>query len=648
MKWRYAVASALGFVLLVVIITGWLVGSRSDEILGETHVGSIDASGMTGDELAAALGQFEQTLAGRERIIAIDGTSIAVLGEDLGFGVDTEATVDAAMAVGRGSFWDTLRSIMFAKRASIAPVIDVSTSRVEVAAAEWQQLVANQPFDGALHYEDGRVVLDPPRPGMGITRGPELEDLLVASFLGPPEDLTILATEPLAPSVSQEVAADALTLAERIVAGPVTLRSDDPQVAITFTGNQLGRALTSRVDGPSLIAELDPTIMESYLEPLQDELEAPPQDAVITITDDDQVVIEPSRPGGLIDPTLVVDEVISAAGTADRTGTLTYVEGTEAAFTTEDAEALGIKGKVSEFTTFHDCCQPRVQNIHRIADIVDGALVMPGEEFNVNEFVGPRTREKGFVPAPMILAGRFVDSVGGGISQFATTLYNAVFFGGYTDVTHTPHSFYFSRYPEGREATVSFPKPDLIFRNDTDAALLIKTEYTDTEITVKFFGDNGGIDVQADLSERSRFRNPVTEYQPDSSLAPGVEKVVSSGTTGWDVTVTRTITHPNGEVTVETWDERYRPQPRVVRRHPCSIPGSVQACPTTTTSTVTTAATTTTASQPVTTTTVAPTTTSAPTTSTIPETSTSTSPTTSSTTVAPTTTVPTTTTTAPT
>ncbi|MBT8250681.1 MAG: VanW family protein [Acidimicrobiia bacterium] len=642
MKWRYAVASALGFVLFVVIITGWLVGSRSDEILGETYVGSIDASGMTRDELASALGRFEQSLAGRERIVSIDGTSLAVLGEDLGFGVDIETTIDASMAVGRGSFWETLRSIIFSKPVSIDPIIDVSTSKVEAAAAGWQQLVANQPFDGALRYEDGRVVLDPPRPGVGITGGDQLEEQLIASFLGPPEDLAILDMEPRESAVSEEVAADALALAERIVEAPVTLRSDYPQVAITFTGAQLGRALISTVDGPSLIAGLDPEVMESYLEPLQDELEAPPRDAVITVTDDDQVVIEPSRPGGLIDPTMVVSEVVSAAGSAGRTGTLTYVEGSEAAFTTEDAEALGIKEKVSEFTTFHDCCQPRVQNIHQIADIVDGALVMPGEEFNVNEFVGPRTREKGFVPAPMILAGRFVDSVGGGISQFATTLYNAVFFGGYTDVTHTPHSFYFSRYPEGREATVSFPKPDLIFRNDTEAALLIKTEYTDTEITVKFFGDNGGIDVQADLSERSRFRNPVTEYQPDSSLTPGAEKVVSSGTRGWDVTVTRTITHPNGEVTVETWDERYRPQPRIVRRHPCSIPGSVQTCPTTTTSTVTTSATTT-STQPVTTTTTAPTTTQAPTTSTMPTTSTSTSSTTTTTT---TTTSSTTTTTA--
>jgi vancomycin resistance protein YoaR len=99
-----------------------------------------------------------------------------------------------------------------------------------------------------------------------------------------------------------------------------------------------------------------------------------------------------------------------------------------------------------------------VTNIHRIADIVDGHVVRPGETFSLNGFVGRRDRARGFVPAPVILNGRFVDDVGGGVSQFATTLFNAVFFGGLQDLTHTPHIYYISRYPAGRGATVSFPQ----------------------------------------------------------------------------------------------------------------------------------------------------------------------------------------------
>jgi vancomycin resistance protein YoaR len=78
--------------------------------------------------------------------------------------------------------------------------------------------------------------------------------------------------------------------------------------------------------------------------------------------------------------------------------------------------------------------------------------------------------------------------VGGGISQLTTTVFNAAFFGGYPIPEWQAHSYYISRYPLGREATLSWPSPDLKFVNDTDTALLIKTGYTDVSITVKIFG----------------------------------------------------------------------------------------------------------------------------------------------------------------
>ena len=105
-------------------------------------------------------------------------------------------------------------------------------------------------------------------------------------------------------------------------------------------------------------------------------------------------------------------------------------------------------------------------NIHTIANIVNGAVIMPGDTFSLNQFVGPRDTKRGFVEAPMIEDGLFHNSVGGGVSQFATTMYNAVFFAGLKDIEHHPHSYYISRYPAGREATVSYPAPNLIFQND--------------------------------------------------------------------------------------------------------------------------------------------------------------------------------------
>ena len=130
--------------------------------------------------------------------------------------------------------------------------------------------------------------------------------------------------------------------------------------------------------------------------------------------------------------------------------------------TTEEAQKLRITELFSEFTTNYPCCAPRVTNIKRAATLLDGTIILPGKVFSLNGALGKRTKAKGFVSAPQIFNGRFEDAVGGGISQVATTLFNAAFFSGIKLVAHQPHQSNISRYPMGREATVwGRPRADL-------------------------------------------------------------------------------------------------------------------------------------------------------------------------------------------
>jgi len=190
---------------------------------------------------------------------------------------------------------------------------------------------------------------------------------------------------------------------------------------------------------------------------------------------------------------------------------------------------------IGEFTTYHKCCESRVTNIHLIADAVDGVVVPSGETWSLNDHVGRRTTAKGYVPAGAIVGGELVAEVGGGTSQFATTIYNAIFFAGLEDIYHRPHSIYFSRYPLGREATLGWTLPDIVFRNDTEYPVSIDTSYTSTSITVKLIGNNGGRTV--------------------STTTTG--SATTSG--GGSATVTRTIDYPDGTSTFESWTHRYNP-----------------------------------------------------------------------------------------
>ncbi len=285
----------------------------------------------------------------------------------------------------------------------------------------------------------------------------------------------------------------------------------------------------------------------------------------------------------------------------DRTGIREYVT---------DAEVLMFRApeKLSDFTTHHACCQNRVINIQTMAGTVDGYLVLPGETFTVNTVVGRRTAEKGYVLAGAIIGG-YVQccdqsaNLGGGTSQFGTTIYNAIFFSGLEEVDHTPHTLYFSRYPAGREATMGYPGLDVAFRNDTDSAVLITTHFTPwsgTNIRVKFWGNHGGRTVTATHScnapgtsifpevEEARgacgtFTTSAVVYEADASMGPADESR-SPGQAGFSISVDRTITYPDGEVKVETFDWTYSASPTVITTHPCNIPAGEagytgEACP---------------------------------------------------------------------
>jgi vancomycin resistance protein YoaR len=155
--------------------------------------------------------------------------------------------------------------------------------------------------------------------------------------------------------------------------------------------------------------------------------------------------------------------------------------------TLAEAEALGIEVPIASFTTNFTPGQSRVNNIQLMADMTQGVVLEPGERFSVNGRVGMRTRAKGFSSGGFINNGILEEAIGGGVSQYATTLFNAAFFGGLEIPEYQSHSLYISRYPYGREATLSFPKPDLVIENSTPHGVLIWPTYTDSSITVTLY-----------------------------------------------------------------------------------------------------------------------------------------------------------------
>ena len=268
-------------------------------------------------------------------------------------------------------------------------------------------------------------------------------------------------------------------------------------------------------------------------------------------------VVTPSKDGRGVDYEATLKDLLTVlTGTGERTITAVYAD-QPAELTTDELNKLGITGVIGEFTT-RGFAPDSGKNIRRAAQMINGMIVEPGETFSLNRATEPRTAANGFVEAGIISDGHASRGVGGGVSQVATTLYNAAYFAGMVDVEHKEHSFYISRYPPGREATVFGDAIDMKFRNDNPTGVMIQTVWTPSSITVRLFGTKR-YEVTSTPGPRTNPTEPEKVSIPD-----GEPCAKSNGAPGFTVTDTRTLREiSTGEVRRETRTVKYNPSPIV-------------------------------------------------------------------------------------
>lgn len=546
----------------------------SDRVLSGVSVAGVPLGGASRADAARRLHERAQELAGKQLQLVLAGKQVAVAVAELGLEVDAAQSASVALSAGRGGSWfgnalSYLRSWFGATPLDAAVRSDRATFEQALAKVE-PILVTEPPFIGGLSFDGGGARALPARSGRKISLDAALaacRSAVATGQVGAPVQLQATLQSPhLAPASLER----ALGLAQRLLRGTVTLENEQRRLSIEPL--ELAGLLTTSVQGDELVLTIDAAKLDAWLAPRRATWEAPARDAGFEVSARDEVRVTPSEAGTQLVTVDVAKALFEAGGSESHHGTLPLTRAPEPALTTEQAQKLGITKLVSSFTTRHDCCQPRVENIHRIATLLDGLVVQPGQTISLNAVVGPRTQKNGFVLAPSIEDGEMVDSVGGGVSQFATTIFNALFHGGYDIIERQPHTYWFTRYPMGHDATLGFPHPDIVFKNDSAAGLLVKTSFSDKTITVKLYGDNGGRRVSSSVSERRDIVKPALELLPNRAVEPDDEKVKEGGMIGWSVIASRTVTFADGTKKEEKRKVTYKPKPRRVEVHPCRIP----------------------------------------------------------------------------
>ncbi|MES1173022.1 MAG: VanW family protein [Myxococcales bacterium] len=577
-KVMLAVAGLVGTCAL--LLTAWFLLSERDaeRALPGVQVEGMDVSRLTRDEITKRVQAWGAPRATQKIALSIASTPLVFEPEIAGFAVDAEASARLALQVGRGNGFARGLGSFIARSIhpeSVAAMLRFDPARLSALLDDWEARgidVEHAPFSGGISVDGTNVTPLYPHPGQRLDRARVEEQLVRAVRAGLLREP--LATHSEAPLIASAEVERIVARARAMLSGDVELASEDGAHRVTVSVVQLGSVLRASLDDTKKQLQLGcaPEAVHALLEPERAQIEQAPLDARFVIDAQDHVHIEPGHAGLLLDDQAVARALCAAAESAEKKGALPFAPGAQPKLSTEAAEHAGIVGLMGSYTTRHACCQPRVENIHHIADLLDGVLVEAGQTFSVNQLVGPRTVKNGFRPAPSIEDGDMVDTVGGGVSQFATTLFNALFYGGYDILERQPHSYWFTRYPMGYDATLSYPHPDIVFKNDTEAGALIKTSYTDTTITVKVYGNNGGRRVRAEVSERQSIVTPPVEFIPNPRLDADEEKTREGGMIGWTVTVKRILTFPDGKSKEERRKVTYKPRARRVEVHPCRIP----------------------------------------------------------------------------
>jgi vancomycin resistance protein YoaR len=551
-RWALALAAVPVFAL-VLLLVAWAIDTAalSGQVRRNVEVAGRPVGGLGEASLPEVMNGIADEVAARPVRITNDDKVYETTAAEIGLALDEQATSEAALDVGRDDPlfiqpFSWLRSFFTARDVDVRYTVSGPTATAKIV--ELQGADRTAPRDPTITLGEQGWTVVPGAPGQGLDTEALIDQLPDAAAESQTDPIEVaVGTAPVAPTFTDAQAQEQADRANQMTANGLQLTAAD--TTRTVPAAQLRTWIAPVANEGKLGLAINKDAVDKALPDVFADIIAPAQNARIVLGANGPQVV-PSQQGVSCCGADSAERVWKALNEG-QPGTELEATTTEPALTTEAAQGLGVTRPVCGnhawrnggpttagpgFTTYYNPGEPRVTNIHRIADIVDGTLVLPGHEFSMNDVVGPRTLDKGFVVAGAIRDGKHVDEVGGGVSQFATTTFNAAYFCGLDITSYQAHSEYFPRYPRGREATMGYPAPNLSFTNDTPFGILVDTSYTDTSVTVTLWSSPYATGEQVGISE-------------------------SSSGNCTNVTTTRRITYPDKPPATDTFAATYRPGP---------------------------------------------------------------------------------------
>ncbi|GAA4963972.1 hypothetical protein GCM10023205_29950 [Yinghuangia aomiensis] len=561
------VGSAAGIALLGGIYGGSLAYAGGGVPRGTSVLG-VDIGGQSKSEAVRTLESVLGDRATGPFPVKIGDKELMLDPPNSGLILDAESTVDRAAH----RSLNPLESVpaMFGSSRTVKPATIEDPAKLAAALEQLAADAGEHAREGGVSFDGGKATAIAPQTVRVLDTPAAVEAVRSAYMSGGPRGPVVLPTKQSTPKVSQEEVDRAMReFAVPAMSGPVTLTAG--KASMKLEPATLAKYLSMVPDANGkLVPKIDTAGLQEALGNSFSTVGQKPVDATFKV-DNGKVSVVPSKPGqGVSGDTAAQALMPVLTKTSGRTAAVALGP-VEPAFTTAKAQALGITDVLATYTTNYPYAQYRLTNIHRAADLVDGGVVMPGDTWSLNKTVGERTAENGFAKGTIINNGRFQTDFGGGVSQVATTMFNAVFFAGLKDVQHKPHSFWIDRYPAGREATVAWPSLDLKWQNDSGKPVYIDTSYTDNSVTVTLLGTKKYDQIKSTSSPKYDLVEPKAINDTSAGCVP------QGPSQGFKIDVTRIFVQGGREVRREQFHTKYDPADAITCGPPA--PGGAAAPP---------------------------------------------------------------------
>ncbi|HET9242390.1 MAG TPA: VanW family protein [Gaiella sp.] len=557
-------AFVVAAVAVLAILTAILLAGSPTRLAAGTTVAGIDVGGLEPSAATALLERRARRVEGVPVAFVAGGRVFRYTPRQLGVRWDWSGAVAEAARATEGVAplrgFRRLRSRMFG--VDIEAATSAFPSAVRVAVARMAKAVDRPAVNAGVLRRGLSFQVTPAKAGVRLDRAAASAALVtsLASFeRGAAVALPVVRDTPETTAGELAGAVASLRVA---VSAPVTLRAAGERIV-------LPRERIAQIVGLHAAGETRPALAgdeaDRWLAGLARRVNRPPRNATFAVSAG-SIDVVPAQRGRALDMAAARRSISRAIfSTRDRRATLA-VRTTPPDRSTADAKAMGITGVVGSYTTTYGGTEGRLHNVRLVAELIDGALVAPGARFSFNETTGERNASRGFAEAPVIINGELQNGIGGGVCQVSTTVFNAAFEAGLSIESRTNHALYISHYPLGRDATVNYPDIDLVFTNDTDRWLLLRTFVGPGSLTVNLYGTPQNRRVETETAPLRVEGKVPWERIDDPTMFRGEKVVERFGAPPRSTSVTRRVYAADGTLMYDTtWSSHYVGEPTVVR-----------------------------------------------------------------------------------